>query len=89
MMTGGMAGNSAMMGNTASMGNSMTMQGGSAMPAMDPDQANDLWGFSILRSDPWWLLGWVVLFLVILALIAGSIVGIPWWVRQSRQGKST
>jgi hypothetical protein len=79
-MTGmnGMSGMSNMSGmnNMSGMGNMTGMQG-----INDPLMAQQS-GFSLYYTNPWWLLGWLVLILVFLSLIAGLVVGVFWLVRR-------
>ena len=71
MMSGGMAG----------------MTGMSGMSGTAMYQVNDLMGFSIFRTNPWWVLGWLLVLLVILGLIAGLVIGILWLVERFKPGE--
>jgi hypothetical protein len=42
---------------------------------------------SIFDVDPWQLVGWLVLGLALLGLIAGLVVGVLWLIRRSRRGQ--
>ncbi len=85
-MTGmSMQGTSGMSGMSDMSG--MTMQGMSGTSSMTVDQMNDLMGYSIYRTNPWWLLGWLVLFLILLGVIAAAMIVIYWIIRQIRRSQ--
>jgi hypothetical protein len=62
-----------------------------SMPGMDISEVS---GYveedsTSILSDPWFLLGWVLLVLVIIAILVGAGLGIAWIVRRSRPTNPT
>jgi hypothetical protein len=88
--SGSMSGIDSMSGSGSMMGNGMTgmtmpgMQSMAPMAGTSPQQMNDLYGFSINRVNPWWLVGWFVLFLLVLGLIVVSAAGAGWLFTRSK-----
>ena len=65
----------------------MSMQGMSGTSSMTVDQMNDLMGYSIFRANPWWLLGWLLLFLILLGVIAMVVIVAYWLIRQIKRSE--
>jgi hypothetical protein len=63
-----------------------------SMPMGGVQNVNDVlssrtWGGWFYTLNPWWVLGWVVLFGLVLGLLGVSVAVVVWLVRRSGKNK--
>lgn len=80
----GMSGMSGMpgMGRMSGMG-TMPMNG----PMVMGDALSSTQASFFNSTNPWWLVGWIIVFVLVIALLAFLVLGILWMARQLRKEK--
>jgi len=91
-----MSGMSGMSGMTG-MGSMSGMSGTTGMTGMDMSGMTGMGNMNVMPAspgsillgglNPWWLLGWGLLGLLLLAILVGVVIGIVWLVRRSQPAK--
>lgn len=87
----GMSGMTGMGGMSGSMSGSMSMGQMGSMPMtgyvnMNDALSNSQAGF-FYSTNPWWLVGWIIVFILVIALLVLIVLGIIWMVKQIRKEK--
>jgi len=64
----------------------MNMSGGYSIMGMDMSGYVEQDASSVF-NDPWLLIGWVLLVLLVLSILVGAVFGIAWIIRRSKQDR--